>query len=694
MFCLPKEYLVKIKKAIQEGKFSMEKFNTDSQTRRNMLSEIVGDDFAKQVNLIYEQKLLLKNQEAVMYKFLEDITGISAKAKAETKAKIQQAYADKKSKLYDPTAHENLLNEITSDIYSKKYNTEVSLSEAQNITSLAQDMKVAKEALETSGKKGFGSAKVALDNYVNALKLEAIKSEFINPLKEIGAGAKLQAVIENGRVSAKFIAENARSIVASVDNSLWFRQGIKALKDPRFSQIWAKDFAKSWIDIYKTMRGKIGSGATAKDLFLGKDAVRAGDTVIDSIKAEAYERPNFLNGRYEGKVGKGERGAKLDIGTGEEAFPTSKPSMIPLFGRFFKGSEVAYEGGAMRLRIDIADKAYAMAEKAGKDLTSNDVIGEINRTVNQITGRASFGKRGGSIESGINTAFFSVKFFKSNFDYLTSPLRLLGDVNSPGRRLAATNLLYSVATTGVILKIAQELWPDDNKDIFNPTSSNFGKIRSGDATIDTTGGTGGLVVLAARIMLQETTSSTTGITKTLGDGFGSQTGMDVLWSFTENKFSPAFAVLKNIIKQETFGGGKPTVGSELKSLTMPIIVQNYFELKGESGARKLLLLIADGVGLSTSVYTPTTDWSQNPGVELQQFQTKVGDQKFKEANDKYNQMVSDWLTSRKSDKAFQSLPDDVKQTIITAKKSDIKASIFKQYGFKYKAPAKKVLPKF
>jgi hypothetical protein len=245
-YCLPKNYLEKVKAAIKEGKFDMEKFNTTSETRRLMLAEIVGMENAEAVNTIYEQKLLLKNQEAAMYRFVKDITGLTDKEKESTAAKLRATLEEKRRRLYEPGENENFLNEITSDIYTKKFKTEVSLDEAQTITEMAQDMKDAKAKLNTedpmhptwaSKEEGlkYGASKVALDNYTNGLKLKAVKSEWVNIFKERGVVAKLEGVLSNAKTSVNFIAENSRAIVASIDDSFWGRQGLRALLDPRLS---------------------------------------------------------------------------------------------------------------------------------------------------------------------------------------------------------------------------------------------------------------------------------------------------------------------------------------------------------------------------------------------------------------------------------------------------------------------------
>ena len=326
MFCLPPLEVNKIKKAIREGKINPEILNEmTSQERRHLLSEFISTTSAKQVNLLFEKKLLLVNQEKAVYESAKEITGMSKEQKQATLTKIRQTYAEKKRRLEDPTENEKFLNEIVSDIYSKKFKTEITLEEAQEITELSQEKKRALEKMnddftwktKEDGIK-YGAAKVALDNYVGGLKAETNNEFFSNPFKVKGLMRAFEAIGIDARLSFNFIAENSRAIVASVDNSFYGRQGIKILFTK--PKIWVKNFAKSWIDIAQTLRG----------------GEAAGNAIVDGVKAEIYSRKNSLNGRYE-------LGKKLDIGTGEEEFPTSLPTKIPILGRVFKAAEVAYE---------------------------------------------------------------------------------------------------------------------------------------------------------------------------------------------------------------------------------------------------------------------------------------------------------------------------------------------------------------
>ncbi len=90
MFCLLAQLAEKMKKAFKEGRISPERLNDmTSKERRDFLAEIVGVENAKQVNLLFAQKLLLKNQERAMVDWAKEITGLSAEAKANTLEKIK-----------------------------------------------------------------------------------------------------------------------------------------------------------------------------------------------------------------------------------------------------------------------------------------------------------------------------------------------------------------------------------------------------------------------------------------------------------------------------------------------------------------------------------------------------------------------------------------------------------------------------
>jgi len=649
VLCLTDEGVRKLKKAIKEGKINPNKLLAmTSVERRAFFDKFLTEEQAKIVNILFEKKLLLKNQEKGIVNWAREITGIGRESKLATIQKIKDTYAEKARRKFDPAENESFLNELTADIYGKRYRADVSLEEAQQITELSQDVQKTlekrNEDLTWNTKEDaldFGSAKVALDNYTGVLQ-KATKKPYLD-IKEEGIS---RTVIKAGGIATNFIAENARAIVASVDNSFWGRQGISALFRPATSKLWAKNFAKSFQDIYKTLGG----------------GTKAGNAILDGVKAEIYSRPNYSKGLYE-------MGEKLDIGISEEEFPTSAPEKIPALGRVFKAAEVAYTAGAMRLRADIADKFYGMAEKINVDMTDKIEVGAINALVNDMTGRGSM-KLSKETQATMNKMFFSIKFFKANLNKITKPFT--GKTKFT-RKQAGINLLTTISSIAVILAIAKALNPDSVEE--DPTSANFGKIRLKNTRIDITGGMSPILTLIARIFTNNTKSSITGLKREM-KGFGVSDGMDALWNFTENKFSPLGSTIKELVERKTFEGDKPTFLNMIKNLTVPMIIEGAFDTHKIDGiGMALLAFIADGIGISVNTYSFNDNWNNKDTQEMKEFKENIGQEKFNKANKEYVQKVNDYISTD----GFIKLSDKEKEKQLIKVKNRIKKIIFKKY---------------
>jgi len=597
-FCLAKREAEEMKKALKDGRINPEKITAmTSKERRTFLEGIVGKENAKEVNLLFEKKLLLKNQQKAIIDWAKSVTGLSKAQKEATAEKIKQTYADKKRRVFEPKENEIFLNEIISDVFSRKFKTDISLEEAQVITELSSEASKAKLKMNedfTWNKKedglDFGAANEALSKYVGALKMKANKRSLVNPFVQKSVEDIAGAVLEDAKVGVKFISSNARSIVASVDNSFWYRQGVKTFSNPKFVKSWAENFSKSFIDIHKTMLGGISKGEN----FIG-GGTRKGDAIISAVKAEIFSRKNYLNGRYE-------RGQKLDIGISEEEFPSALPEKIPVLGRLFKASEVAYTSGAMRMRADVADTLYELAEKSGVDLNDRIEVGKINEMANSLTGRGKI-RLGKDAQSFVNEAFFSIKFFKSNLDFLFKPFKLVADPGSFTNRQAAKNLLTTMSVVGIIIALSDAL-SDDISTEWDPRSSDFCKIRVGDTRFDPSGGLCGLTTMAARIATGKTKSTNTGLVSKLGEEFGSRGVTDVFWDYLENKTSPMASAIKSLINRKGFMDEEVTPTNIFKSLTTPIIIETGLEaIENPNSAPPLLVILADFLGIGANTFT-------------------------------------------------------------------------------------------
>ena len=557
-FCLRQEETRKFIEALKNDKIDPEKMaEMSSKERRDFFKEIVGEENAADVNRLFETKLLLKNQQKAMVAWVETTLGERHPAKKDILSRIQRM-----DKILDAPDRQKFLE----DLASHRLGTAVTFDEAKTISELAGKATEMKEKLDAGtlpDRLEYGRAQVALNNYVNELKLNAGKMTWAeiknSPFKAMG---KL----------AEAVAGNAKAIEASMDNSAIFRQGWKTLWT--HPGTWAKNSIASFRHLFK---------------YHGQEEV------LNELNADIISRPTYDLMQK----------AKLDVGVNEEAFPTALPEKIPGLGRVYKASENAYTAFVRKTRADVFDKYIEIAKSTNVDL-NDDELRSIGKMVNALTGRGDLGALE-QVGKGVNSFFFSPKFFKSQIDVLTQPLTGAGG-SAFVRKQAAINLVKIVAGTAAILTIARALKPDSVE--LDPRSADFGKIKVGNTRFDVTGGMGSIITLAARFATMSSKSSVTGEIRNLNERdengkikFGTQRGDDLIADFLENKLSPVAQVALERLKDETRSGDRPTLANQTTSLFTPLPVKTGVELyKDPNSANWLASMILDGLGVAANTY--------------------------------------------------------------------------------------------
>lgn len=627
--CLPPKLVDSFKQALISGKINPDKLSQmTSDERRALFRDVVGDANAKWVNSTFEAKTLLKDQQAGYLRWAKKLAGVSPEVKRDLITRIS-----KLDRVLNPVEEKGFLK----DLASTKLGIDVSAKEAKQIAGMSSNLQDLASKQKPDGtfpsegdRMAYGRAKVAMGAHLaelqnNAARLSG-KQQLLHPFQTTSKVAGL-----------------AKALKASLDNSAIFRQGWKTLATNPV--IWQRNARQSFVDIAK----QLGNKDTLKE-----------------VSADIVSRPNFS--KYQ-KM-------KLAIGNVEEEFPTSLPGKVPLLGRLYKASEGAYTGFLYRQRADIADKLLQVADKSGVDITDKAQLESMGKLINSLTGRGNLGRFEGTAANSMNNLFFSARFLKSNLDTLTAHQFQKG-VTPFVRKKAATNLVKVVAASAAIMSIANWLKPGSAE--LDPRSKNFGKIKAGNTTFDVTGGIGSLATLAAQIAKQSTKSATTGVVTKLNSGYGSQTGMDVLNNFFENKLSPAASFVKDMIKQQDYNGNKPTAKGETSNLFTPLPFTNVIGNNDPHSANKLLISIADGLGIAANTNTPTRS-TVSPSKTQVAFKTKVGNAKYSQATQEYNTNYNNWISSHQ--KQLNALPQSEQQSTLTSVKEKIQANIYKRYGFK------------
>lgn len=164
MICLPSFVVDEFKKAISNGSITPDKLDKmSSEERRDFLGSIVGENNAKQVNALFEEKLLLKDQERGMVTWAKQVANLKPEVQKDLISKIQ-----KLDRVLNPEEQKDFL----ADYAAKRLGTEVSMEEATKIS------KLAKQALDAKDKNAklsgvsdeYLSKKNELSQYVESLK--------------------------------------------------------------------------------------------------------------------------------------------------------------------------------------------------------------------------------------------------------------------------------------------------------------------------------------------------------------------------------------------------------------------------------------------------------------------------------------------------------------------------------------------
>lgn len=214
-FCLTKDLADKFKQSIIDGKIDIDKLSDmSSLERRGFFSDMMGERNAREVNSLFESKLLLKNKKKGMVTWAKQITGI--------RPQLKNTLVDKIMRI------DNILNIkdeklFLNDLVSKRLGTDITTEEAQRIVELTDKIKSLENYETFDGRIKYGRSKMALTEYVNEL----------NPKK---AG-----IITN-------ILGIPRTLMASLDLSAPLNQG--------WGMISRKEFYTSFGSMFKYMVSK------------------------------------------------------------------------------------------------------------------------------------------------------------------------------------------------------------------------------------------------------------------------------------------------------------------------------------------------------------------------------------------------------------------------------------------------------
>lgn len=518
-FCLPQDLAEKFKAAVKDGTIDPDKLSEmSSEERREFFSSIVGED-AKDVNALFESKLLLKDQQAGMIRWAKSVTGITEAAKRDIVSRIERM-----DKVLNPEDQDSFLK----DLASKKLGVEVSQDEAKTITDLTQKASLARDAIKgTKGlspeRNAYGRALIDLTDYVDSLKPQG-KANWVAQ-----------------------IASLPKSMTVSIFHmSAPFVQGWGMVSIKPFWEGFGKQF----------------------QYFASEDAYKG-------LQADIIAHPDYPLA-LDSKLGLTKIGDKLS--QREEQIQSSLLEKVPGLKVAVKASSRGFTGFLNYVRFSRFTQLLDAARLHGEDVSKgSSAVRDIARTVNDFTGRGALGKddKYASAQPLANSLFFSPRKIIATVN-MFNPVRYLDPRISPTARLGALRQLSgSVIATAAVLQLAQLAGASVN---MNPISTNFLKVKLGNTTLDMTGGNAIYTRLIARMIEGKSISSSGKLTNLTSSNFGSATRADLLISYARDKLAPTASFVADALYGKDPSNKPFNLTTEAYDKLVPLVMQNFINV--------------------------------------------------------------------------------------------------------------------
>lgn len=583
-FCLPKENVEKFINALKTGAIDPGKLSQlDSSGRRKFFSDLVGETDARDVNALFESKLLLKNQQTGMINWAKQVTGIKEATRRDLLSKIERM-----DKVLNAAEEKAFLE----DLADKKLGFDVTYEEAKSISDLSKKISDTKTNMEgtvwkSPERRAYGNEVVKFTKLIEELKNPDNKLGFVATVKKIagdtaGRFSKENGVLGNTLAALKLMKDVTttaiyKSIQASADISYSLRQGYKVLTtNPK---VWKEN----WVKAFEPFK-KITSQEAMQQV---KDGWMA-----DIVSHPLYDKA--IQG-------------KLALGVAEEFFPTTLAEKIPGLGNVFKASNEAFTIFSQGSRLGLFEDMYKIGVENGSTITPQ-FLKDISSVANSITGRGSLGPLERNADL-VNKVFYSGRYISSAIDTFTMPFKQ--SLDSVARSYAMKSSIRTIGTITAVMYTAS-LFTDVE---MNPLSSKFGKAKvpgSKDTWVDLTAGLGSYIHTATSLALFKTKNSKTGKIQELNKRdkkgnivYGGQTGFDLGVNFLVGKLAPAPSAVVQYAKGRTYTGEKPTPLNTARNLATPISIGNAWQemTSDDDNIAKLISSVADIFGMNSSNYS-------------------------------------------------------------------------------------------
>ena len=523
MICLPKEISARFLSAIEKGELNPGALaEMSSEARRDELAKVLGEGNAKGANALLESKLLLKNQQAGIERWIKTIGGLGPDGSRDLLKQFNNMKA-----ILSPEDERKFL----ADLAAKKLGSEVTVKETKSVAAAANEAQMARNALALDPmnpklQEEYGAAYLKFLDHVDSLK-----------------PSKLGNVIVG--------AANVGRTLSTVGDWGWtFRQGWGMMSRPQLWEGLVRSFKYAAKDAsYQKLRAQV-----------------IGDPDYELMKTGGLRLPAVAR----------------ELSGKEEEFMNQFTGKVPLLKQIERGQQ----GLATFVRFSVAKKMLRDARLAGEDIRKgSQPVRDIMNSVNNFSGSGNLGvnDRYANVSPVLNAGLFSARKISATVN-MANPLNYFSPkISMTARKANLRNLIGSLGMTASAIYLAKLAGSDINTE---PTSSDFLKARIGNHHIDLSGGNLTYATLMARMIKNQSTSTTGKVTK-FGEGYKPETRGSTLFNFVRNKLSPMAGVLADSLL-----GPIPSHDSQLaKELFGPLVKKPDFDLKRELTSATVPMMI-------------------------------------------------------------------------------------------------------
>lgn len=538
-YCLPRKYAPAFLKALKDGTLNPIKLaDMTSAERRTAFEPIVGAENAQEVNALFESKLLLKNKQQGFITWARKVGGLTEEAKRDLLSRVSRMPEG----LLNPATERQFL----ADLAEQKLGVSVTADETKQIFNLAktaQDLRAsAKVAATPEEWTKYGRAKIALTEYIESLK-------------------------PNQRTWGQFgleVANIPRSALSTLDLSAPLAQG------------WGLEASGNWIDSVRNMM----------DFFKDEENYQ-------NLRGWIAGHPDYEIIEKSG-LSLTELGAKLS--KREEAIQSTlvetawQKALTDTLGvpNLVRASNRAFTGFLNYARFKTMTDWIDAARATGEEPTE-EMLHDFARTINNFSGRGQIADpRLDTYLTPLNAIFFAPRKTIGTINMFTNPNTYLRG-SKMARIKAVKMLLGAMAYTGAAIGLAKVIGYDVDLD---PRSTNFLKIRSGDTSIDITGGNGTYLRFLARMATNQVVTSA-GEVQNEGEGYRASGRAGILFDFLRNKLAPTAAFLMDALYGRDPVGRPFNLSDEARDKLMPMTMNDYLDYT-----------MKDGGNLPALVFTP------------------------------------------------------------------------------------------